>query len=283
MQDTTEFTFENTKRMIQTKDYRIQINDVGKGHPIFLIHGGGPGATAWSNFAPNVATLGKKFRAIAVTLPGWGESSPQGASTGRDPVKALKQLVDALDIDKVALVGNSMGGGAAIGFTAEHPERVSHLVTMGVGGPGLNILQQAGPTEGIRILVEAYKNCTPENMRRLVKIMCYDPSIASDELVEERTEAALRYPEHLKNFIDLLATGPMGVPLSAIPKLMASTVPTMAIHGRDDRCNHFEMSLRTLATIPNSRMVLINRCGHWAQLEHPAEFNRLVDDFVANH
>jgi 2-hydroxy-6-oxonona-2,4-dienedioate hydrolase len=46
---------------------------------------------------------------------------------------------------------------------------------------------------------------------------------------------------------------------------------------------HFEASLRMVAMIPNSRMVLINRCGHWAQLEHPAEFNRLVDDFVANN
>jgi 2-hydroxy-6-oxonona-2,4-dienedioate hydrolase len=60
------------------------------------------------------------------------------------------------------------------------------------------------------------------------------------------------------------------------------TVPTMLIHGRDDRVAHFEASLRLLAIIPNSRMVLLNRCGHWAQLEHAAEFNRLADNFIAN-
>jgi 2-hydroxy-6-oxonona-2,4-dienedioate hydrolase len=65
--------------------------------------------------------------------------------------------------------------------------------------------------------------------------------------------------------------------------LLTLKVPTLLIHGRDDRTVHFEASLRLVGMIPNSRMVLINRCGHWAQLEHAAEFNRLVDDFVAHN
>lgn len=60
-------------------------------------------------------------------------------------------------------------------------------------------------------------------------------------------------------------------------------VPTMLIHGRDDRTVSFEASLRMVTTIPNSRLVLFKRCGHWAQLEHAAEFNRLVAQFVNNH
>jgi 2-hydroxy-6-oxonona-2,4-dienedioate hydrolase len=55
------------------------------------------------------------------------------------------------------------------------------------------------------------------------------------------------------------------------------------IHGRDDRTVHWEISLRAMSMIPDSRMVLLNRCGHWAQLEHAAEFNRLVTEFVTNH
>ena len=76
---------------------------------------------------------------------------------------------------------------------------------------------------------------------------------------------------------------PMAIPAATLTKLLTLKVPTLLIHGRDDRTVHFEASLRMVAMIPNSRMVLINRCGHWAQLEHPAEFNRLVDDFVANN
>lgn len=73
------------------------------------------------------------------------------------------------------------------------------------------------------------------------------------------------------------------MPATLVPKLMASRVPTLAIHGRDDRASSCEQSLRLLAMVPNSRLVLINRCGHWVQLEHAAEFNRLVDDFVSNN
>ena len=57
MRAVADVTFENTYRLVETKDYRIQINEAGEGHPIFMIHGGGPGATGWSNFAPNVAVL----------------------------------------------------------------------------------------------------------------------------------------------------------------------------------------------------------------------------------
>lgn len=277
-----DLTFETTTRLVETKDYRIQINEAGEGHPIFLIHGGGPGATGWSNFAANVEALSRKHRCIAVTMPGWGESSPQDVSTGRDGVEALKQLADALGVEKAAYVGNSMGGAASVQFTATYPERVSHLVTMGLGNPdGLSLLQPAGPAEGIRILVETYQDPSPQNMKRLVRIMCFDPAFASDDLARQRSEMALKHPEHNTNWLAIMRAGiPMALPADSLARLAKSGVPAMLIHGRDDRTVHFEASLRMLPMIPNSRLVLLNRCGHWAQLEHPAEFNRLVDGFV---
>ncbi len=281
---TADVTAENTTRFVDTKDYRIQINEAGKGHPIFMIHGGGPGATGWSNYSPNMGPLSRKFRCILVTMPGWGESSPQTVKTGRDGVEALKQLADSMGIEKAAYVGNSMGGGASLRFTGEYPERVSHLITMGLGNPdGVSTLQPAGPSEGIRILIEAYRDPSPHNMKRLVQIMCHDPSFASDELARQRSELALKFPEHNQNWLDLMRAGPpMKIPEGTLARLSTLKVPTLLIHGRDDRTAHFEASLRMLAMIPNSRMVLLNRCGHWAQLEHAVEFNRLVGDFVAN-
>ncbi len=71
--------------------------------------------------------------------------------------------------------------------------------------------------------------------------------------------------------------------MSAAAALPTSSVPALIIHGRDDRTVHWEVSLRAMSMIQNSRMVLLNRCGHWAQLEHAAEFNRLVTEFVTNH
>jgi 2-hydroxy-6-oxonona-2,4-dienedioate hydrolase len=77
----SDVTYESTYRVVETKDYRIQINEAGQGHPVLLIHGGGPGATGWGNFAPNLPVLSRKYRRIAVTMPGWGESSHGRATT----------------------------------------------------------------------------------------------------------------------------------------------------------------------------------------------------------
>ena len=95
-------------------------------------------------------------------------------------------------------------------------------------------------------------------------------------------DAALARPEHLRNYVAGL---PKGAPLPkwVRPELLPTIkVPTLLIHGRDDRVVSFETSLYLLANIPDSRLVVLNRCGHWAMIEHPEEFNRLVGDFIAN-
>jgi 2-hydroxy-6-oxonona-2,4-dienedioate hydrolase len=279
----SELTFDNTKKIIDTPDYKIQINEAGEGTPIFMIHGTGPGGSGWSNFAPNVKVLSAKYRCIAVTMPGWGESSPQSLQTGRDQPGAIRQLMDAMGIERGVFVGNSMGGGIATSVTALYPERVSHLITMGVGLPGVNYMTPGGLGEGIRVIVETYSDPSAENFDRLVKVMCYDPSFATDELSHERSNAASAYPEHNKNWLDFFRAGPGENSVDVLGKLRNSQVPALIIHGRDDRTVHYESSLRLVSTIPNSRMVLLNRCGHWAQLEHADEFNRMVAEFIENN
>ena len=69
--------------------------------------------------------------------------------------------------------------------------------------------------------------------------------------------------------------------MAALESLMQVKIPAMLIHGRDDRVVHYEHSLQLASVIPNSRLVLLNRCGHWAMIEHAAEFNRLVVDFIS--
>ena len=71
--------------------------------------------------------------------------------------------------------------------------------------------------------------------------------------------------------------------MASLEQMMGITAPTMLIHGRDDRVVHYEHSLLLVAHIPNSRLVLINRCGHWAMIEHVEEFNRLVINFVTHN
>jgi 2-hydroxy-6-oxonona-2,4-dienedioate hydrolase len=278
---TPELTYESTRRIVQTKGYRIQINEAGEGHPIFMIHGTGPGATGWSNFAPNIKALSQKYRVIAVTMPGWGESTPQDLESGRDPGRAMLQLMDTMDIEKATFVGNSMGGGITLILGANHPERVSHMITMGAGVWGPSLMVPAGPSEGMRALIEAYRDPSPENFKRLVQVMCYDQKFATDELVEQRCKAASEFPEHNKNWLDLSGDPATRAGSENLPALLEKTkIPSLIIHGRDDRTVHWEISLRAMTLIPNSRLVLLNHCGHWAQLEHTEVFNRMVDNFI---
>jgi 2-hydroxy-6-oxonona-2,4-dienedioate hydrolase len=286
MTTASEVTAESAGRIAATKTYRIRYYEAGAGHPLILLHGSGPGATGWSNFYPNIPVLAQSFHVYSIDMPGWGESDSQTEETGLDHVAALIEFMDAVGIDRAALVGNSMGGMTSISTAILHPDRVSHLVTMGSPAPVSSVfVPGGGPSEGMKILRQAYIEPTPANMKRLVAIMCYDQATATDELAELRSAAALAHPEHLKSWKS--TWGPANTLFSRFftfgPSLAGITAPTLAIHGRDDRVVSYEHSLHLVTAIPDSRLLLLNRCGHWAQIEHHAEFNRTVASFVFSH
>ena len=270
-----------TARDIQTPDWKLRYYEAGEGHPLILLHGSGPGATGWSNFSGNIEALAKHFHVYAVDMPGWGESDPC-TKEKLDHIGATIQFMDTLGIEKAAVVGNSMGGIIALALAAEYPERISHVITMGPGAhPGPKLFGAGdGPTEGLKYLQQAYRTPTPEAMHALVSIMVYDKTFATEALCKARSEAALARPEHLTNFLDMLAKGGPVSRWASLDVLAKSQIPMLLIHGRDDRVVHYENSLLLNAYVPNSRMVLMNRCGHWAMIEHADEFNRLVTDFV---
>ncbi|MGW6561871.1 alpha/beta fold hydrolase [Streptomyces hydrogenans] len=272
-------------RTVRTADWKLRYHEAGSGHPVVLLHGSGPGATGWSNFSGNIEALAEHFHVYAVDMPGWGESD--AATVDRlDHVDAVIQFMDALGLDKAAFVGNSMGGQTSLRLATEHPDRITHLVTMGPPVGRIPTLFGAGdgPSEGLKVLIEAYRDPGPENMRRLVEIMVYDKArFATPELCQARSDAALARPEHLRNYVEGL---PQGAPLPkwVKPELLSRIqVPTLLIHGRDDRVVSYETSLFLLANIPDSRLVVLNHCGHWAMIEHADEFNRLVTDFITHN
>ena len=271
---------------VTTKDFQIHYNEAGPadGHPVLLIHGGGPGATGWSNYSPNIEAIADAgLRTIAIDLPGWGGSS-EVDFLDYEPLDALCQFMDELGIEKAALVGNSMGGHTSIRMSIERPERVSHLITM---GPPLQLkpflFGANGPSEGIKIMYQGYEDYSEEHMERLVRIMVFDGDrFADPQIVKERAAAVAANPNHVANVARAGIRGPIPK-WAALDDLSKITAPTLLIHGRDDRVAPFEGTLWACAHIPNSRAHLINRCGHWAQLEHSDEFNRLVTDFVLNN
>jgi len=287
-----EVTERGTSRTVQTKKWKLHYHDAGEGYPVIMLHGAGPGATGWSNFSRNVAGLSSRYRMLALDFPGWGDSDtldPTEYPRNAANAEATLLLMDELGIEKAALVGNSMGGAATLEFAARYPDRLSHCITMGAGffvGP--NVYSPGGLTEGLRIVRETYQDPSPANFRRLVSIFVYDSSFVSDELCEMRSRNSLKNPEHLKNF--LKGYGPNGAignwglpPGELLAKLAAYQGPSLFIHGRDDRVVPMENSLKLVSLVPNSVAHIVNRCGHWTQIEHADAFNALIDAFLQTH
>ena len=271
------------EHFVDLKKYRVHYWEAGAGHPVILLHGGGPGATGMTNYSQNIGPLAGQFHVFALDMPGWGDSDTPTEPSGYDHAAILVEFLDALRIDRAALVGNSMGGLTSVATATFHPDRVSHLITMGAPAPFPYILSPHGPSEGIKVLAQAYRETTAANMKRLVQVMVYDSSFATDELAEARARAALTRPEHLKAWVRRSEQNVSGVltHFSLGAQIQNITAPTLIIQGFDDRVVPYESALHLVASIPDSRVVLLNHCGHWAQIEHADEFNRVVASFIS--
>ena len=151
-----EITFESTSRYAQVReDMRLHYHEAGVGNEqtIVLLHGGGPGASSWSNFSKNIAVLAQHFHVLAVDQPGYGHSDKhtEHEQYNRYSATALLNLFDHLGIERAALVGNSLGGGTAVRFALDNPKRAGRLVLMGPGGLSVNLFAP-DPTEGVKLL-----------------------------------------------------------------------------------------------------------------------------------
>ncbi len=275
-------TYDNTSRRVRTPSAEIHLNEAGQGNAekLILLHGSGPGATGWSNFSRNIGVLAEKYHVIAPDMPGWGASDTV-TWQDRNHARNVAELMDVLDIESATLIGNSMGGGTTIQFGYEYPDRVRRLITMGTSSGQPTITGPSGLTEGLRVLQQGYRTPTVETMRHLVEVMTYDSSFATADLIRARAETVAARPDHNQNFIDGIGKRPIVQLDWERAKTIAA--PTLLLHGRDDRVVHYENSLRLTTFIADSRVILINRCGHWLQIEHAEEFNNLVDNFITHH
>jgi 2-hydroxy-6-oxonona-2,4-dienedioate hydrolase len=273
----------DSERYLAISTGDIHYHDVGEGPVVVLLHGSGPGATAWSNYGPNIEVLSKRFRVLAIDMPGWGKSYAARVRE-RDHAASLGEILDGLKVKRAAVVGNSMGAVTALAFAARNPDRVTHVVTMGAAMAGQQMMfgPADGPSEGLKVLFQAYRTPTPEAMAKLVDVMTFGAGNASEEVATERSKNTLKYAQHRENFVaDLDERLPIILNPPTPAEIAGISVPVLLIHGRDDRVLNLEHSLRLVSIIQNARLVVINRCGHWAQLEHADEFNRTVTSFVA--
>lgn len=266
------------------QELNIHYNDVGSGaETVVMLHGSGPGATGWANFHRNIEPLAQAgYRVILMDCPGWGKSDSIVNTGSRSELNAafLKALLDALALERVHIVGNSMGGHSTVAFALAHPERVGKLILMG-GGTGGPSLYAPMPTEGIKQLNAVYREPSIENLKRLMNVFVYDASAITDALMEQRLANILARRDHLENFLASLAANPKQF-TDYGPRLGEIKAKSLVIWGRDDRFVAMDTGLKLIAGIPDAQLHVFNRCGHWVQWEHADAFNRMVLDFLVH-
>lgn len=249
----------------------------GDGPVVVLVHGSGPGVSAYANWRLTTPGLSDRFRVLCPDMVGFGFSErPEGVDYSMDTwLDQLVGFLDALDIDQASVVGNSFGGGLAVRLAATRPERVDRLVLMGAVGVEFPITRGLDDVWGYEPSVE--------RMRELLDIFAFNSELATDELAEVRYRASIgpgvqeayaaMFPAPRQRWVEAMAT----------PEDQIRGIPheTLIVHGRDDQVIPLDNAYRLLQLIDRSEVHVYGRCGHWTQIERADHFNELLADFLA--
>jgi 2-hydroxymuconate-semialdehyde hydrolase len=251
-------------------------HDAGAGEAVPLIHGSGPGVSAWANWRLVIPALAERFRVIAHDQVGFNETRPpDGVRYGRQLwTRHALRLMEELGIQRYSIVGNSMGGAIALSMADEAPERVAKLVLMGTMGIQTPLPSGLNEVWGYEPSVEA--------MARMVDLFAYNKAIATPELIEMRYRSSIApgiqeafssmFPAPRQRWLDDLA----------LPeeRLRQIAQPTLLVHGWNDPVIPRDSSIRLMDVLPQADLHSFGRCGHWVMIEHTAAFNGVVRSFL---
>jgi 4,5:9,10-diseco-3-hydroxy-5,9,17-trioxoandrosta-1(10),2-diene-4-oate hydrolase len=257
-------------------DITMHYHEAGKGDRgvILFVHGSGPGASGWSNFKRNYPFLAEHgYRTIVPDTMGYGYSTkPENGTFSLDEVGAqYKALLDALGVDRAAVVGNSQGGAIAITMALNYPEFVEKLVLMAPGG--LETRETYMQMEGIKTMIRVlYKEgISKETMRKVFTLQLHDGSKITDEVIEERYQVAMT--QHKDNLARIRVT-------NQEERLSEIQCPVLCFWGANDKFCPSSGASKIATRCANSRTMLIASCGHWVMVEYAKLFNQLTLQFV---
>lgn len=261
------------------RNVRTHYHEAGEGENVLLIHGSGPGVSAWANWRLVFPILSKKYRLHAPDVVGFGYTErPEGAAYSVDLwVNHMIAFIEQRGIGPLSIIGNSMGGALALQLAHRRPDLVKKLILMGTVGISFPI------SEGL----DAVWGYTPsvENMRRLIGMFSANAAIAdNNDLVEMRYRASIQegfqesfaamFPAPRQRHVDALA-----LPEEALREIKQ---PAMLIHGREDRIIPVEeTSFKLAMLLPDVELHLFSNCGHWTQIEQTDSFCKQVDYFLS--
>jgi pimeloyl-ACP methyl ester carboxylesterase len=267
---------------------RLRVQEAGSGSPVLFIHGTvGPGA--W----PSVVAGMPGFRCLVLDRPGWGLSTPVEYPRGgyRAYVADLMAgLLDALDIDRVDVVGGSIGDVWALSLAEHHPDRVGRIVLLG-GGPIVSEVRVPGVIRALASPIGALMVRLPlsaDRLRSMLRESGHDASLqdgrVADEFFEWRLAAAsdTMSMRHERDMVRGIIRGSDWRPgfMFDDDQLARIEQPTLLIYGTADPTGSVDIWRRVTSALPHGELQLVEGAGHHPWFEDVQQVATSVDGFL---
>jgi 2-hydroxy-6-oxonona-2,4-dienedioate hydrolase len=262
---TTEAPREQSVTVFGQKVHYVESGS--EGPTVILLHGLGADSTIW---AANLAALSEKTHIYAIDQIGFGRSDKPPLdyriATFSD---FLYGFMQALKIPKATLVGHSLGGWAAMDFAIQHPEMTDKLILVDAAIKPKSWKNGRSPV-----------NLNPASLsdtRKTLEFLFYDKSTITDQLVQQLFERRLRNADAYTVTRVLEGLEYEEWPAKRLNNVRAAT---LLIWGGEDALTQVDDAVSLRKSIPNARLEIVSKSGHMPHIEQPADFNKLVLDFL---
>lgn len=261
------------------------------GPPVVLLHGGGTDS-AMLSWRETIPALSSEYRVFAPDWPGYGISENFASGYSFDQmVHWMDELFNHWELERTALVGISMGGGAALAYALQRPERVSKLAlvdTYGVqrrfSGPVIHFLSYLLiHIPGLVGLTWAMTRGSRSMARAALGGIFADRNNISDALVDE-VYHAMQHPDGQRAFSEFQRQEirPFRLKTCYLERLAELRPPVLIVHGEKDSLVPLAGAREAARRIPGARLEVIPDAGHWPMREQPAVFNRILKEFLGD-
>lgn len=267
-------------QFIEVKDgHRLHYHELGSPSAetptLLFLHGSGPGASGYSNFHLNFPFFAKLgYHVLAPDYLGYGLSDkPVDIEyTSTMHVEVLREFLLKKGVSSVVPVGNSLGGAIAFQYALTYPEHVSKLVVMGPGGvedPALWVGEMSGLASLGGFIQE--RKTDRESFRELLHYIVASPDAITDEVLDSRLPIWLEQP------VEVFST--MQVEVFA-ERLAELKMPVLCLWGKQDNFLPVRHAAEVARLVPDVRVIISSRSGHWFMIEEPEYFNQEVLSFI---
>lgn len=274
--------FELQQIRIHGHDLRYRM--AGDGPAILLVHGIAGSSGAWREVMP---ALARQYTVIAPDLLGHGRSAkPTGDYSLGAYANVLRDMLGVLEIPRATVVGQSFGGGVAMQFCYQNPERCARLVLVDSGGLGrevswlLRFMALPGSEYLMPIIFPSFVRGPGNELGRVFASW----GVRMPRFGEMwRSYASLTDAANRQSFIRTIRSviDPGGQTVSAMDRLyLTQQVPTMIVWGEQDSIIPVSHAYEAHAAIPNSRLEIIPGSGHFPHVEKPLDFLQVLTDFI---